>query len=48
VRICSQQILHEKEALKSAEEYLNLAMGRYETGVDPYLNVPTTDHGTFR
>ena len=41
VRTYSQQILHEQEALKSAEEYLNLAMGRYETGVDPYLNVLT-------
>ena len=41
VRIYSQQILREQEALKSAQEYLNLAIGRYETGVDPYLNVLT-------
>jgi NodT family efflux transporter outer membrane factor (OMF) lipoprotein len=41
VRIYSQQILREQEALKSAQEYQNLAIARYETGVDPYLNVLT-------
>ncbi|SRR6266446_4985569 len=46
VRIYSQQMLHEQEALKSAEEYLNLAMGQYETGVDPYLDVLTAQTTT--
>jgi outer membrane protein TolC len=41
VRIYSQEIQREQEAVKSAEEYLNLEMGRYETGVDPYLYVIT-------
>ncbi len=41
VRIYSEEIQREQEAVKSAEEYLNLEMGRYETGVDPYLYVIT-------
>jgi NodT family efflux transporter outer membrane factor (OMF) lipoprotein len=53
VRIYSQEIQREQEAVKSAEEYLNLEMGRYETGVDPYLYVITaqttilSDHETL-
>jgi NodT family efflux transporter outer membrane factor (OMF) lipoprotein len=39
VRIYSQQIQKEQEALKSAAEYLQLELVRYETGVDPYVNV---------
>jgi len=39
VRIYFQEIQREQEAVKSAEEYLNLEMVRYETGVDPYLYV---------
>ncbi len=39
VRIYSQQIQREKEALASAQQFLQLSVARYETGVDPYLNV---------
>ena len=39
VRILSRQILRQKEAVKSSEEFLKLEMARYETGVDPYIDV---------
>ena len=41
VRILSQQILKQQQAVTSSEEALKLEMARYETGVDPYLNVVT-------
>lgn len=41
VRIYSQEIQREQEAVKSAQEYLDLALVRYETGIEPYLNVLT-------
>jgi len=40
-RILSQQIEQQRAALASAKESLNLEMGRYETGVDPYIDVVT-------
>ena len=40
-RILSQQIVQQRAALASAQESLNLEMGRYETGVDPYIDVVT-------
>jgi NodT family efflux transporter outer membrane factor (OMF) lipoprotein len=39
VRILSQQIELQLEAVKSAERFLELANARYYTGVDTYLNV---------
>ena len=39
VRILSQQIELQQEAVKSAERFLELANARYYTGVDTYLNV---------
>jgi NodT family efflux transporter outer membrane factor (OMF) lipoprotein len=41
VRLLSQQVLKQQEAVTSSEEALKLEMARYETGVDPYLNVVT-------
>ena len=41
VRILSQQIIKQEQAEKSSEEVLKLETARYETGVDPYLNVVT-------
>lgn len=38
-RILSQQILKEQDAVDSAKTYLKLEMDRYQTGIDPYLNV---------
>jgi len=40
-RILSQQILRQQQAAKSAEEYVKLEIARYETGIDPYVNVVT-------
>jgi NodT family efflux transporter outer membrane factor (OMF) lipoprotein len=39
VRILSQEVLQQREAVRSSEESLKLELGRYETGVDPYLSV---------
>jgi len=39
VRILSQQVQKLRQAVNSAETYLKLEMGRYETGIDPYLDV---------
>jgi len=38
-RIYSQQILHQQAAVKDAQDYLNLELARYDTGVDPYVDV---------
>ena len=47
VRISSQQIQREKEALASAQQFLQLSVARYETGVDPYLNVLIAQNTVF-
>ena len=41
VRILSQQIEQQRNVVTSAQSALHLEMGRYETGVDPYLDVVT-------
>jgi NodT family efflux transporter outer membrane factor (OMF) lipoprotein len=41
VRILSQQILKQEQAVKSSEEVLQLEQYRYQTGLDPYLDVVT-------
>ena len=41
VRLLSQQILKQQQAVTSSEEALKLEIARYETGVDPYLDVVT-------
>jgi NodT family efflux transporter outer membrane factor (OMF) lipoprotein len=38
-RVYSQQILKQEEAVKSAEQYLDLETSRYNAGVDPYVDV---------
>jgi NodT family efflux transporter outer membrane factor (OMF) lipoprotein len=40
-RIYSQEILREQDAVKSSQQYLEMEMQRYNTGVDPYLDVVT-------
>jgi NodT family efflux transporter outer membrane factor (OMF) lipoprotein len=40
-RIYSQQILRQQEAVKSSQQYLDMEMQRYNTGVDPYIDVVT-------
>jgi len=41
VRILSQQILREQEAVNSSRTFLKLEQVRYETGIDPYIDVVT-------
>jgi NodT family efflux transporter outer membrane factor (OMF) lipoprotein len=40
-RILSQQVIKQREAADAAQTTLNLEMGRFETGLDPYINVTT-------
>ncbi|MGB7229128.1 MAG: TolC family protein, partial [Candidatus Acidiferrales bacterium] len=44
VRIYSQQIQQEQEAAKSAQQFLDLETVRYQTGVDPYIDVLTAQN----
>ena len=39
VRIYSQQIAQLQGAVNAAQQYLDLEMGRYQTGIDPYVDV---------
>ena len=40
VRVLSQQIYHASNtAVEAAQRYLEIATSRYQTGLDPYLNV---------
>jgi len=41
VRILSQQIKQQQDAVQSAEQSVKLELGRYETGIDPYVDVVT-------
>jgi len=40
-RIYSQQIIKEQDAVKAAQEFLDLETQRYNLGVDPYVDVVT-------
>jgi NodT family efflux transporter outer membrane factor (OMF) lipoprotein len=40
-RLYSQQILRQEEAVKSSQQYLEMETQRYNTGVDPYIDVVT-------
>ena len=39
LRITSEQIIKQDNSIESAQRYLNIATARWETGLDPYLNV---------
>jgi NodT family efflux transporter outer membrane factor (OMF) lipoprotein len=39
VRILSKEIQQEQQAVNSAETYLKLEQARYDTGIDPYVDV---------
>jgi NodT family efflux transporter outer membrane factor (OMF) lipoprotein len=41
VRILSQQILRQQEAVSSSRTFLTLEQARYDTGIDPYIDVVT-------
>jgi NodT family efflux transporter outer membrane factor (OMF) lipoprotein len=40
-RVYSQQILAEQDAVKAAQQFLDLEMERYHAGVDPFVDVVT-------
>lgn len=42
VRILSKEIQQEQQAVNSAQTYLKLEQARYETGIDPYVDVLIT------
>ncbi len=46
VRILSQQIVREQQAVDSSATSLRLELGRYQTGIDPYIDV-TVAQGTL-
>jgi len=39
VRILSKEIQQEQEAVDAAQTFLKLEQGRYDTGIDPYIDV---------
>jgi len=41
VRILSQQVERQRAAVAAAQRFLDIATSRYQTGIDPYLNVIT-------
>jgi NodT family efflux transporter outer membrane factor (OMF) lipoprotein len=44
VRILSQQIRQQQEAVDSSQTFLHLELGRYENGIDPYIDVVTAQN----
>ncbi len=46
-RVYSQQILAQQDAVKAAQEFLDLEMQRYQSGVDPFVNVVTAQTTLF-
>ncbi len=42
VRILSDEIRQQQAATESAQRTVDLEMARYQTGIDPYINVVTT------
>jgi outer membrane protein TolC len=41
LRVLSNQLERQQEAVKAAQQYVDIAMARYQTGLDPYLDVMT-------
>ena len=39
VRLLSQEVIQLRQAVESSRVSLNLELGRYQTGIDPYLDV---------
>jgi NodT family efflux transporter outer membrane factor (OMF) lipoprotein len=44
VRILSEEIQQQQQAVNSSQTFLKLEQGRYETGIDPYINVLTAQN----
>lgn len=47
LRVLSQQIERQHAAVDAAQRFLDLATARYQTGIDPYLNVMTAQVTLF-
>jgi NodT family efflux transporter outer membrane factor (OMF) lipoprotein len=43
-RILSQQIQQQQQAIASAQQFVDLELARYQTGIDPYVNVITAQN----
>ena len=43
VRILSKQLLQQRDAVQSAQQFLTLETERYKTGIDPYVDVVTAE-----
>ncbi len=43
VRVGSQQVERQRAAVAAAQRFLDVANARYQTGIDPYLNVMTAE-----
>jgi NodT family efflux transporter outer membrane factor (OMF) lipoprotein len=43
VRVGSQQVARQQAAVAAAQRFLDVANARYQTGIDPYLNVMTAE-----
>jgi NodT family efflux transporter outer membrane factor (OMF) lipoprotein len=44
VRILSQQLKQQEAAALSAQQFVDLELGRYQTGIDPYVDVVTAQN----
>ncbi len=44
LRVTSQQIARQEAAIRTAQQYLEIATSRYQTGLDPYLDVITAQN----
>ena len=44
VRIYSTEIEQREAAVKASQQFLDLELGRYQTGIDPYVNVITAQN----
>jgi len=47
LRVLSEQIAKQDGAIRAAQRYLDIAMARYQTGLDPYLDVITAQTTLF-
>jgi outer membrane protein TolC len=41
VRVLSHQLEQQQQAVRAAQQYFDIALARYQTGIDPYLDVMT-------
>jgi NodT family efflux transporter outer membrane factor (OMF) lipoprotein len=44
LRVTSQQVVKQAQAVQAAQRYVEIATSRYETGLDPYLDVLTAQN----